>query len=269
MLIDTHCHLASACYRGSLAAVEARARSGGVGHCVSLGTHPEDDWAEQLAMEGLSPRFVTPCLAIHPTEVHRTSPGDVGKLAALASARPLGAIGEAGLDYYWPAPEGWSEEEYHRRQRELLEAHFRIARACGLNISLHTRDRRGSACFRDAVDIARRFPEVRPVFHCFIGTREQAEVVFRELDGLISFTGIVTFKSSAKLREVAAWCPPDRFMIETDSPYLTPEPHRGKTNEPAYARHIAACLAVLRKVDETEIERLTSKTARNFFRLAC
>lgn len=268
MMIDTHCHLASDCYGDNIADIEKRACAVGVTHCITQGTHPDDDWKTQLALAESVPSFITPCLAVHPTEVLRTDDTAPDRLLSLAQTHPLGAIGEAGLDYYWPAPQGYSEDVYRKKQLELLEAHFDIARRCGLNISLHTRDRKGDACFSDAVSIARRFPEVRPVFHCFIGTREQAELIFRQLDGFISFTGIVTFKNAATVQETAAWCPPDRFMLETDAPYLAPEPYRGQTNEPAHVAQIAAAVAKLRGVSVEEIAEQTTQNARSFFRLS-
>ncbi len=268
MLIDTHCHLVSHRYEGvSPEEMAARAAARGVGHCVSLGTE-RADWEAQLELGRRLPSFVTPCLAVHPTEAHLAGQGDMELLRQLASERPVGAVGEAGLDYYWPAPEGWTEDAYHRRQCELLEAHFEIARDLGLNISLHTRDRKGAASFEDAVAIARRYPTVRSVFHCFIGDREQAGRVFDELDGLVSFTGIVTFKNAPVVHDVAAWCPLDRFLVETDAPYLAPEPVRGSVNEPACVRFVAERVALLRGVPVEEIEEATSATARRFFRLA-
>lgn len=268
MLIDTHCHLVSHRYAAvSPEELAARAIARGVGHCVSLGTE-RADWEEQLDLARRLPRFVTPCLAVHPTEAHLAEDGDLDVLRRLASENAVGAIGEAGLDYYWPAPEGWTEESYRRRQSELLEAHFEIARDLGLNISLHTRDRKGAASFEDAVAIARQYPSVRPVFHCFIGSREQAARVFEELGGFISLTGIVTFKNAPAVHDVAAWCPLDRLMLETDAPYLAPEPVRGTVNEPSCVRFIAERVAQLRGVPVEAVEDATTRTARRFFRMA-
>lgn len=268
MLIDTHCHLAShRLAERPLQQLAERAAERGVGHCVSLGTE-RADWEAQLELNRMMPSFVTPCLAVHPTEVHLAGEADTALLRELAVAHPLGAIGEAGLDYYWPAPEGWAEEDYRRRQCELLEIHFDLASRLGLNISLHTRDRRGTASFEDALAIARRYPTVRPVFHCFIGNRQQAERIFDELDGYVSFTGIVTFNNAPDVHDVAAWCPADRFMVETDAPYLAPVPLRGSVNEPALVRLVAERIAQLRGVSVEDVAEATTATARSFFRLA-
>ena len=122
-------------------------------------------------------------------------------------------------------------------------------------------------CFKDAFAIARNFPKVRPVFHCFIGTREQAEAIFAELDGMVSFTGILTFKKTQAVQDVAAWCPADRFMLETDSPYLSPEPFRGQVNFPGRTRYVAEKVAALRGVPLPEIAAQTTANAASFFHL--
>ena len=213
MIIDTHCHLISEKY-GDLAQLRAESLELGVGHCISQGTHPQD-WDGTLELARRWPDFVSPCLAIHPSDCTNVCEEDWTRMVGLCRSNPLAAIGEAGLDYYWDAPEGWSEDAYRARQRMFLERHFELAKELGLNISIHTRDKvgQGSACFDDAVAIARNFPGVRPVFHCFIGSREQATTLFDELDGMISFTGLITFKKTEAVQDVAAWCQADRLMV--------------------------------------------------------
>lgn len=267
MLIDTHCHLASHHYaQTSMQELAARSRELGVTHCVSLGTH-RPDWETQLELAAAMPDYVSACLAIHPTEAHLATPEDMELLQALGGKHALAAIGEAGLDYFHPAPEGCDEAGYHALQRDLLERHFAIAETLGLNISIHTRDRKGSASFDDAVAIARNFPRVKPVFHCFIGDRAQAETIFSGLDGMISVTGIVTFRNGRQVQDVAAWCPLDRLMVETDAPYLSPEPYRGCQNEPGRVRYVADKIAALRGLPVPEVEAATTANARRFFRL--
>lgn len=264
-LIDTHCHLASKRYE-DMAALRAESEEMGVNHCITQGTHPED-WARTLSLAAEMPDFISPCLAIHPTDCASIQEADWERLTELCQERPLAAIGEAGLDYYWPAPEGWDEAAYHSRQCELLERHFELARRLNLNISLHTRDRSGSACFEDAFAIARRFPEVRPVFHCFIGSRQQAERIFADLDGMVSFTGILTFRKSEEPQAVAAWCPDDRFMVETDAPFLSPEPFRGQLNIPGRVRLVAEKIASLRGQSLEHIAEVTTANAKRFFKI--
>lgn len=267
MIIDTHCHLISERYT-DIAAVLQETRAMGVGRCITQGTHPQD-WEPQLALAAQYPDIVTSCLAVHPSEVQNATDADFEHMAELCRRYPQAAIGEAGLDYYWDAPDGWTEEAYHARQRELLERHFLLAEELGLNISLHARDKAdgSTACFDDAFAIARRHPKVRPVFHCFIGSMEQAQAVFNELDGMISFTGVVTFKKNKEIQAVAAAVPADRFMVETDSPYLSPEPFRGKLNIPGRTALVVEKLAELRGVSPETIAAQTTANAHRFFRL--
>lgn len=267
MIIDTHCHLISEKYE-NLDLVRTESLELGVGHAVSQGTHPAD-WEPTLDLARRMPDFVSPCLAIHPMDCTEVEEEDWERMVSLCRSYPLAAIGEAGLDYYWDAPEGWDEQDYHSRQRMFLERHFALAEELGLNISLHTRDKvgRGSACFDDAFAIARNFPSVRPVFHCFIGSREQADAIFRELDGMVSFTGLLTFKKTESVQAVAATCPADRFMVETDAPFLSPVPFRGQTNIPGRTRFVVEKIAELRGMSPEAVAELTTANARRFFRL--
>ena len=268
MLIDTHCHLASRRYT-DMEQVRADSRALGVDFCISQGTHAED-WEETLRQAAAMPDFIAPCLAVHPSDCTEVSEEQWLHMGQLSRRHSLAAIGETGLDYYWDAPEGWDEKAYHARQHDFLERHFALAEELGLNISLHTRDKvgKGSACFEDAFAIARNFPKVRPVFHCFIGSQEQAERIFAELDGMISFTGIITFKKTEAQQAVAAWAPEDRIMVETDSPFLSPEPYRGEMNIPGRVCYVAEKLAALRGVSPAHIADITTANARRFFRIS-
>lgn len=267
MLIDTHCHLASERY-ADMEQLRADSLALGTGHCISQGTGP-DDWEKTLAQRAAMPEFISACLAVHPSDCTQVSEEQWQQMVSLCREAPLAAIGETGLDYYWNAPDGWDEAVYHARQRDFLERHFALAHELGLNISLHTRDKAGAgtACFDDAFAIARQFPGVRPVFHCFIGTQDQAERIFAELDGMISFTGIITFKKTEPQQAVAAWCPEDRLMLETDSPFLSPEPHRGELNIPGRVCFVAQKLAALRGVSVEHLAAVTTANAQRFFRL--
>lgn len=265
MIVDTHCHLVSRKYE-SLEQLRADSLALGVGHCISQGTGA-DDWEPQLEIARRMPDFVSSCLAVHPSEVTTVSDEQLLHMEELCRRFPQAAIGETGLDYFWPAPDGWTEEDYRARQRVFLERHFQLAQELGLNISLHTRDKRGLAGFEDAFAIARNFPKVRPVFHCFIGNGEQAERIFSQLDGMISFTGLLTFNKTEDIQAVAAWCPAERFMVETDSPFLSPTPFRGITNIPGRTKYVVDKIAELRGVSPEEIAACTTENARRFFRL--
>lgn len=268
MLIDTHCHLVSPRY-GDMEDVRKQSLALGVERCISQGTSPED-WEATLKLAREMPDFVVPCLAVHPSDCTEVDDMQWARMQQLCRENAIAAVGETGLDYYWAAPDGWSEGDYHARQKDFLVRHFELARELGVNISLHTRDKAGAGwlCFEDAFSIAKEFPGVRPVFHCFIGTQDQARRIFDELDGMISFTGLITFKKTEQVQAVAAWCPEDRFMVETDSPFLSPEPHRGECNIPGRTRYVAEKIAALRGVSLDRIAEITTENARRFFRIS-
>jgi len=265
MFSDTHCHLASYRYSAEeLPALISRALDAGIHRQITLATGM-DDLEPSLA---LCDQFdsVYACLGIHPCDVMEAPDNAISHLRPLLGHPKVVAIGETGLDYYHPAPDGHSEEEYHERQRSFLRQHFQLAQDHGLNICLHTRDRSGEASFNDCLEIYREFASsVRAVFHCFPGTEEQAQLIF-ELGGLVSFTGNVTFKSAKQIQATAQAIPLDSFMLETDSPYLAPTPHRGQRNEPAYIADIAKYIADLRDISRTELASATEHTANQFFK---
>ncbi|MEG0023744.1 MAG: TatD family hydrolase [Akkermansia sp.] len=270
MLIDTHCHLASHQFEGEeKKSLIARALSVGLDKMISLGSSGAD-WQDTLAWASEFPKVVYACLGIHPNDILEVRATWREELWALAHQHSLAAIGETGLDYYYPAPEGMGvdDKKFRWMQCEALEAHFDLAARLRLNIVLHTRDKQGQQSFDDAMAIARTYTsKVRPVFHCFIGDKQQATRIFDELDGLISITGIVTFKNAGNVPDVVTWCPEDRFMVETDSPYLSPIPLRGKRNEPSHLAYTAQCIAQLRGWSQERLAQRTSQTAEEFFRL--
>jgi TatD DNase family protein len=264
MLIDSHCHLASHRFaENEAAALIERAGQAGVERLITLATSLGDVQANLRLAEHPAVRA---CIGIHPCDVHHAPDDAVDQLAAFTGDPRVCAIGETGLDYYHPAPHGWDEETYRARQLDFLRRHFELAAACGLNVVIHTRDRAGHASFEDALAIYRQFHKrARAVFHCFIGPWENAKRVL-DLGGLVSFGGVVTFKSAGDVRETALQCPAGSFMVETDSPYLAPEPHRGQRNEPAYVRDTASFLAALRGETIGELCSHTGACAAAFFR---
>ena len=265
MITDSHCHLASHKFpAGEVADLIARAREAGVTRMVSLVTGL-DDLDANLAIAAKHPE-VSVCIGIHPCSVHEEPDDAVDRLHPHAADPRVCGIGETGLDYYHPTPEGWETEAYRERQRDFLEQHFRLAAEAGLNVVIHTRDASDDASFQDALAIYKRHAgQVRAVFHCFIGPEANAREVIA-LGGLVSFGGVATFKNAADVLATAVALPADSFMLETDSPYLAPVPHRGKRNEPAYVRHVAEHLASHRGVALEQLAVETSATARKFFR---
>lgn len=191
-------------------------------------------------------------VGVHPNEREGREPS-VEDLTLLADDARVVAIGETGLDYYRSQGDmAWQQERFRR--------HIRAAKKSGKPLIIHTRD-----AAADTLNIMReeKADEIGGVMHCFTESWEVARAAL-DLGFHISFSGIVTFRNAGALREVAKQVPQDRLLIETDAPYLAPMPHRGKTNEPAFVRHVAECLADLRG---TTVESVAQDTTRNFFSL--
>ncbi len=264
MLTDSHCHLASHRFLlGEIPDLLERAHIAEVSRIITLATCLEDITANLTLAEHPA---VQACVGIHPCDVHHAPDDAVSQLAAFVNDPRVCAIGETGLDYYHPAPEDWDEKNFRERQRLFLRQHFELAAAAKLNLVIHTRDIEGDASFEDALAIYDDYhTSVRAVFHCFIGPWKNANRVL-DLGGLVSFGGVATFKTAHQVRETALQCPPGSFMIETDAPYLAPEPHRGKRNEPSFVRNTAEHLAALRGESLEILALHTGKTANSFFR---
>jgi TatD DNase family protein len=265
MLIDAHCHLASAKYlpeeRG---AVIARAVAAGVGRIVTLATSL-GDVAENLAI-AKEYELVHAALGIHPCDVHQVPDEAVEQLRNYGADERVCAVGETGLDYYHAAPEGWDEGDFRARQQWMFEQHFAWAAECGLGVVVHTRDRSGIDSFEDALGIYARYASrVKAMFHCFIGTAANARRVL-ELGGIVSFGGVATFKNARDVLDVVAGMPQGTFALETDAPYLAPVPHRGQRNEPAMVRHTAECIAAARGESVEQLCAHTAQAAAGFFR---
>lgn len=264
MLTDSHCHLASHRYQEEeRQSLIEDAVNCGVDRMVTLSTCLED-----LAtnLELAKHPAVHAAIGIHPCGVHEAPDDALTRLAAHVEDTRVCAIGETGLDYFHPAPDGWSEQDQRARQRAFLARHFELAARSRLPVVIHTRDREGDASFRDALEIYRdHHQQVRAVFHCFIGPWQSAREVI-ELGGLVSFGGVATFKNAQGVLECARQCPAGSFLVETDSPYLAPVPHRGKRNQPAWAREVAQCLAQARGESLTRLAAHTNRAAEAFFR---
>lgn len=265
MLTDSHCHLASHKFPpGEIPELLERARAAGVSRMISLVTGL-DDLQPNLTI-ATNPAVHT-CIGIHPCDVHHAPDDATTRLAEYVNDPRVCGIGETGLDYYHPAPDGWNEETFRARQRSFLRQHFELAAAAGLNVVIHTRDREGCDSFEDALGIYEDYRrKTRAVFHCFIGPWENAKRVI-EAGGLVSFGGVATFKTAHQVRETLLNCPAGSFMVETDSPYLAPEPYRGKRNEPSFVRKTAEFVADLRGEPLEALARHTTETAARFFRL--
>ena len=267
MLIDSHCHLASHRFSPEeIPGLIQRAEAAGVTRLITLATSLEDLQANL----DLAEKFpnIHACIGIHPCDVHNAPDDAPDQIAAFINDSRVVAIGETGLDYFHPAPDGWNEKRFRERQHEFLHRHFQLAAKAAKNIVIHTRDKEGSASFEDALAIYKVYHEkVRAVFHCFISTAANSKRVF-DLGGIVSFGGVGTFKSAREVRETIIACPAGSFMLETDAPYLAPEPHRGKRNEPSFVSHTAHRLAELRSESVDQLAAHTNDVAEKFFKLS-
>ena len=252
MLIDSHCHLDFPELKGELDAVLARARVAGVGLMVTISTRVRR-FDDVLAIaEAHDEVFCS--VGTHPHNAAEEPDVTVADLVKLARHQKVAAIGEAGLDYHY-------DNSPRPHQEKSFRVHIAAARETGLPLVIHARE-------ADA-DIARIIEEESAkgafpfVLHCFTSGPELARRGLA-IGGFVSFSGVVTFKKSDVLRDIAREVPLDRILVETDAPYLAPEPRRGKTNEPAFVVHTAARLAAVKGVSEADLARATNE---NFFRL--
>ena len=264
---DSHCHLVSYKFPAEeISELVQRAKENGIHRMITLTTSLEDIPQHLAITEAHQNVFAT--IGIHPCDVHETSDNFLTELKNHAQHPKCCAIGETGLDYFHPAPEGWTEAGYRARQREFLRQHFELAKELGKNIVIHTRDRSGKQSLDDAVAIYREFADdVKAVFHCFLGPWENAQPIL-ELGGYLSYTGIATFKKATDCLDAAVKTPADRIMVETDSPYLAPTPHRGKRNEPAYTIYTAEVIATARGISLEEFSSITEENVETFYQIS-
>lgn len=267
MFTDSHCHLDFPELQAQYPEILAAMRAAGVLRALCICTTLEGfDAVHRLALDGAdaAPQLWA-TVGVHPDNegVREPTVADLVERAALP--RVIG-IGETGLDYYRLGERTVADMAW---QRERFRIHIRAARQTDLPLIIHTRSASDDtlAILREeggfAADAPLERPQARGVFHCFTETREVARAAL-DLGFYISFSGILTFKNAADLREVARFVPLDRCLIETDSPYLAPVPHRGKTNTPAYVPHVAAQLAELKGLS---VDAVAEATSANFDRL--
>jgi len=251
MYIDSHCHLNFPELAADLQGVLDRMAANGVTHALCVSTNLEKV-GEVLDLASNHAHLYA-SVGVHPSERDCEEPS-IERLTALFRQHPKClAIGETGLDYYWNKGDNtW--------QRERLRCHIRAARALAKPLIIHTRD-----AAEDTIKIMReeQAKDVGGVMHCFTESLETARQAM-DMGFYISFSGILTFKGAQKVRDVAAAVPLDRLLIETDSPYLAPVPHRGKTNEPGFVRHVAEELS---RIKQMSSEEMGSLTGANFQRL--
>jgi len=281
MLTDTHAHLDYPDFANDVDGVFQRAKEAGVHRIITIGTGIESSRRAVALAEKYAEVFAV--VGLHPTNVQEESSGWLDVLRGLASHPKVAAIGETGLDYRHLPSENLSSSPalsalqaeltedteaaivdgaYMAAQAEAFSAQLDLACELGLNVVIHQRD-----AWDDTLKILKPYTgRLRGVFHCFGNTPDQAREILA-MGYLVSFTGIITFKNAALVREVAAFVPEDAFMVETDCPYLAPVPFRGQRCEPAHTRLVAEKIAEVRGASLESISAATEKTAAGFFKL--
>lgn len=256
LFFDTHAHLDDEAFDDCLAATIGRAIDAGVREMIAVGTTAaSSETCLQIAEQFPE---VWAAVGIQPNYCAEAAAGDWDRIVALAEHEKIVAIGETGLDRYW-------DYTPLAVQRDYFDRHIRLSQTRGLPFIVHMRD-----CGADILEMLREARQRGPlagVMHSFTGDAELARACL-DLGLYVSFAGMLTFKKSIELREVAKLIPNDRLLVETDAPYLSPHPHRGqRPNEPALLVHTAACLAETRGVDLAEIAEMTTANAKRLFQI--
>jgi len=252
-LIDTHCHLTFKQFEGCVEAVVERSRAAGVTGWITVGTDTQDNRKAIALAEKFDGMYAA--VGIHPHEAKDVTAGDLDELKKSVQNKKVVAIGETGLDFHY----NFSKQD---AQRRLFIEHLKIAAERRLPVIVHSRE-----AFDETLEIIGEYGRgiEKIVFHCFSGSAEQAQMVL-EKGYFISFTGVVTFKNAEKTRLAGQVVPVNRLMLETDCPYMSPEPMRKqKINEPGLMIHTARFLAGLKNMDLNDFAAAVMGTSRGFF----
>lgn len=253
MLIDSHAHIQGQEYAGEVDTVIARAREAGINKIIAVGGAGEMSSNNDAVALADSYANVYATVGMHPHDAKDVGADELRKLRELTVHSKVIAVGEAGLDYYY-------SHSPHDIQRRVFTEFIYLARETGLPLVVHERD-----AFKDAAELLRSEGDgVRGVIHCFTGSFDAART-YLDLGFHLSFTGIITFKNAGPLRDVLRQVPLERIFVETDSPYLTPVPHRGKRNEPAYVKLVAETVARVKDLPLEEIARSTTQNVSDLF----
>lgn len=250
MYFDTHAHYDDRAFDADRFALLEAVHAAGVDWIVNPGCTRAGSRAA-LALAERYP-FVFAAVGIHPEELDDSTPEALAEIAELAEHPRCAAIGEIGLDYYWDA-------EHKEAQKLLFRQQLALALELGRPVIVHDREAHG-----DCLEIVRDYPELRGVFHCFSGSAEMAKELLRR-GWYLGFDGPVTYRNARKTLEVLDVCPLDRILIETDSPYLSPMPHRGKRNDSRNLRYIAAAIAERKGLAPEELAALSLENGKRLF----
>ena len=251
MLFDTHAHYDDGAFDADRAALLTAMPEKNVGLIVNPSCTVETSREAVALAEQYD--YIYAAVGIHPENCGDFTDSDIDILRQMAQHDKVVAIGEIGLDYYWAEnpPRDW--------QQRVLRAQMALAEELNLPVIIHDRD-----AHADTLAIVKEFPHVRGVFHCYSGSVEDARTLLK-MGWMLSFNGAITFKNARKAPEVVAEVPMERMMIETDSPYLTPVPYRGKRNDSGYVRLVAEKIAEIKGMTAEEVENITFENGKRFF----
>ena len=252
-MIDSHCHINDELYKNNPAEYIKEAEKAGVFQFLVVGF---DEKSSELALDIANKNLSCfAAIGIHPSDAKRANPDDLDKIKELAKSDKVIAIGEIGLDYYWD-----KDEEIKEQQKEYFKKQIAIANELNLPISIHCRD-----AIEDCLQILKENPVRRGgIMHCYAGSPEMSNE-FIKLGFLLGFGGTVTFKNSVRPKEVAKNVPSNSYVLETDAPYLTPHPFRGKENHSKYLYLVRDQIAELRGISPEQVEKETNDNFRRVF----
>ena len=250
MIFDTHAHYDSGAFNADRAELLASMPSKGVGLILDPGCDERSSRAALALAEQFD--FVFAAVGVHPGDMDSLTPDSLGAIRSLAQHEKCVAVGEVGLDYYW-------DDTHKAEQKELFAAQLALARELDLPVIVHDRE-----AHADCLELVSSFPEARGVFHCFSGSAEMAKELLRR-GWYLGFDGPVTYKNARRAIEVLEITPPERILVETDSPYMSPVPLRGKRNDSANLVYIIQKIAEIKSMTPQEIEQLSWENGKRLF----
>lgn len=253
MLFDTHVHYDDEQFDADRTEVLKSLKTYGVGSIVNIGSSMKTSRTSVALAEKYD--FVYAAVGVHPSETDGLCEADMNELKRLAANPKVRAIGEIGLDYHYP------DDVAPPVQKKWLERQLELAKELDMPVVIHDRESKG-----ECLEILKKHRISNGVVHCFSGSAETAREILK-LGMMISFTGVLTFKNARRAVEACAAIPLDRLMIETDCPYMSPEPHRGERNFSGYVEFVARKMAEIKGVSYEEIAEITTRNAKRFYRI--
>ena len=254
MYFDTHAHYYDRAFDADRDDVLAALPAAGVDLALCPGCDLESS-RRSVALAEQYPHLYA-AVGFHPENLEGARLSDLAEIEAMAAHPRVKAIGEIGLDYYWE-----KDPDRRRIQRDFFSAQLSLAEQLDLPAIVHDRE-----AHRDSLDMVRAHPNARGVFHCYSGGVEDAKTLVI-MGWMVSFTGVITFKNARRALEVIQWLPMDRIMIETDAPYMAPEPYRGRRNDSRYVFRMAEAIAQVKGLTAEEVGRITTENGKRFFNI--